>query len=264
MFKKYLNEILLFIIIILNLGNYIIYFYSKKTDPIEVIQSDQNIENDTYNKTEIKEDIKSKEYVEIKGAVKKPGVYAITNNTIINDIVVMAGGFKDSAYTNNINLSKKVNDQMVIFVYTINEFNNKKQSTIEEKIVTVYKECTCPTYDISSCVDNKESVIKNDNSTIKSDVQSEIRNETNTKKENAEINELNETQNNTSEAIKKININDATKEELMTLSGIGEAKAESIIKYRTENGKFIKCEDIIKVSGISEKIYEKIKEDITV
>lgn len=62
----------------------------------------------------------------------------------------------------------------------------------------------------------------------------------------------------------KININTATLEELMTLSGIGEAKAKSIIEYRETNGKFNNIEDIINVQGISETIFNKIKENITI
>lgn len=74
-------------------------------------------------------------------------------------------------------------------------------------------------------------------------------------------NNTNKENNQTSE---KININTATQEELTSLSGIGEAKAKSIIKYREENGNFKSIEDIMKVSGISENLFAKIKENITV
>jgi competence protein ComEA len=62
----------------------------------------------------------------------------------------------------------------------------------------------------------------------------------------------------------KININTASKEQLTTLSGIGESRAKQIVAYREENGNFGKIEDIMNVSGIKEGIFNKIKDDITV
>ena len=63
---------------------------------------------------------------------------------------------------------------------------------------------------------------------------------------------------------KVVNINTASKEELMTISGLGEAKAEAIIKYREENGNFKTIEDIKNVLGIGDSLFEKIKDYITV
>lgn len=62
----------------------------------------------------------------------------------------------------------------------------------------------------------------------------------------------------------KIDLNTADKTLLCTLPGIGESRAESIIAYRQEHGKFERTEDVMKVSGIKEAAYEKIKEFITV
>jgi competence protein ComEA len=60
----------------------------------------------------------------------------------------------------------------------------------------------------------------------------------------------------------KVNINTASKEELMTLSGIGEVRAQGIIDYRNGNGKFLKPEDLMKVSGIKEGSFSKIRDRI--
>lgn len=60
-----------------------------------------------------------------------------------------------------------------------------------------------------------------------------------------------------------VNINTASKEELMTLTGIGEAKALDIISYRDNNGLFNDISDITKVSGIGDSLYAKIKDFIT-
>lgn len=62
----------------------------------------------------------------------------------------------------------------------------------------------------------------------------------------------------------KININRATKEELITLPGIGEAKAESILAYREEQGSFQTIEEIMNIAGIKEAVFSKIKDRITV
>ena len=61
-----------------------------------------------------------------------------------------------------------------------------------------------------------------------------------------------------------VNINQADLAELMTLAGIGEAKAQLIIDYRTENGSFASVEDIMKISGIKEGKNNRIKDQITV
>ncbi len=62
----------------------------------------------------------------------------------------------------------------------------------------------------------------------------------------------------------KVNLNLADKSELMTLSGVGEARAEAIISYRETHGAFASIEDIMNVSGIKEKLFEQIQDQITV
>lgn len=62
----------------------------------------------------------------------------------------------------------------------------------------------------------------------------------------------------------RVNLNTASKEQLMTLPGIGEAKAETIIRYREENGLFSCIEDVMQISGIKDSVFSKIREHITV
>lgn len=61
-----------------------------------------------------------------------------------------------------------------------------------------------------------------------------------------------------------VDLNRAGKEELMTLPGIGASRAEAIIRYRQEYGDFAHIEEIMNISGIKEKAFEKIKDSITV
>ena len=68
----------------------------------------------------------------------------------------------------------------------------------------------------------------------------------------------------TDDASRRMNINSASAEELTSLPGIGKTLAERIVRYRVYNGNFRRSEDIMKVSGISEKTYDRIKDMITV
>lgn len=60
----------------------------------------------------------------------------------------------------------------------------------------------------------------------------------------------------------KVNINTASKEELMTLPGIGESKADIIIEYREEHGAFQSIEELMEIQGIKEGVFNKIKDNI--
>ncbi len=207
------------------------------------------------------DDKTQKIYVEVKGAVKKAGVFEVDDNAIINDLIKLSGGFKSNAWTNNINLSKKVANEMVIYVFTQSEYKNinKNKTTFGNKsassasITPSQDVCECPTYNIANCVENGISeIITGEKETVFTKP-SEERNEI---KENTSTN----TENNNN----LININTASKEELMTLPGIGSSKAEDIINYRNTNGYFTKIQDITNVSGIGSALYEKIKDLITV
>jgi len=62
----------------------------------------------------------------------------------------------------------------------------------------------------------------------------------------------------------KVNINTATVAELETLPRVGPKVAQRIVDFRTKNGNFKRVEEIMKVQGIGEKVYENIKDLITV
>jgi comEA protein len=62
----------------------------------------------------------------------------------------------------------------------------------------------------------------------------------------------------------KIDLNKASVEDLLKIKGIGESYAQRIIEYRETNGQFNQIEDIMKVKGIGPKLFESIKDKITV
>lgn len=62
----------------------------------------------------------------------------------------------------------------------------------------------------------------------------------------------------------KLDLNTATREQLMTLPGIGESKADAILSYREEHGSFQKTEDLKKISGIKDGVFQKLKDLIMV
>ena len=177
---------------------------------------DISAENVEITKTDVA-NVTSKVYVDIKGSVKKPGVYQVSADSIVWDIVNLSGGFTKNAYTKNINLSQKVKDEMVIYVFSKNEMLKMNEN--------VKTDTTCTTNIIN--YDNCITTEKKETNTV------------------------------------LVNINTASKEELMNVSGIGASKADSIIAYRIKTP-FSKIEDIMNVSGIGESLFDKIKKYITV
>ena len=136
--------------------------------------------------------------VDIKGEIVNPGVYEVSLEDRVIDVINKAGGLTENANTSNINLSKKVADELVIIIYSKEQINNDNPYEIQETTT---------------------------NSNL-------------------------------------ISLNNATVDELMSLPGIGQAKASAIIKYR-ENNAFKSIEDIKNVSGIGDSVFEKIKDYIT-
>ncbi len=161
--------------------------------------------------------------VDIKGAILKPGVYSVSCDKNVNDVIEMAGGLTENADTSVTNLAKKINNEMVIIIYTHEEVENS--NIVDTVVKVIEKECVCPNIQNDSCI-------------------------------NTEIT------GNIGEENGLVNINTATLEELMSVPGIGEAKARAIIEYR-KNSVFLVLEDLLNVQGIGEKIYETIKVYLT-
>ena len=200
---------------VVSLALYYFLIYRNKPEPVP-IKEDNNIVEEKEKMNNLNDIV-----VDIKGYVKKPGVYSFkeSDNARIIDLIEKAGGLLKDADTSTINLSKKLSDEMIIIIYSKNEIANytKTQDDLRKKL--------------EIC----ENKLKND----------------------ACLTISKETSNN------KVNINEASIEELETLSGIGKSKAEAIVEYRKKT-KFKVIEDIMNVDGIGENLFASIKESITV
>ena len=169
----------------------------KKEEAVE--ESEAVVTTVLAEKTEENTTLEAVIFVDIKGAVKKPGVYQMKAGVRVKDAIDAAGGLTAEADSQKVNLAQRVEDQMVIVVPKVGEEAEA----------------------IPAGVTSKE-----------------------TSKEG------------------KVNINTATVEELKTLKGVGEKKAEAIIEYRKKNGSFQTKEDLMKVRGIGKKLFESFQERI--
>ena len=92
------------------------YFNQNKTEDYSGV-SFSNTSNETNNKDEKAENRHDEKiFVDVKGAVKHPGVFETTKDKRVKDLIEEAGGLLDDADTSTLNLSQKVKDQMVIYV----------------------------------------------------------------------------------------------------------------------------------------------------
>ena len=154
-------------------------------------------------------------YVEIKGAVNRPGIYLLNKqNQRLFDALQQAGGLQDCADTRKLNLAQQLKDQDSFYI-------PKKGEKIETSDLVVA--ANHPT-----------------------------------------TNETNSTNNSGSGNNNQINLNTATVADLQKLSGVGPKKAEKIINYRNEIGKFKTVDDLKQVAGIGEKTLEMLKPNLCV
>ena len=181
------------LLILVGLGG----LFSKKEESIE--ETEIVVTTVLAEKTEVSTTQETVIFVDIKGAVKNPGVYQMKVGDRVKDALDAAGGLKEEADSQKVNLAKRLEDQMVIVVPKVGE-------EAEE---------------IPAGATSKEEAKEG-----------------------------------------KVNINTATVEELKTLKGVGEKKAEAIIEYRKKNGSFQTKEDLMKVRGIGKKLFESFQERI--
>lgn len=136
-------------------------------------------------------------YVFICGQILNPGVYCVSSDSRICDVIDMAGGCLETADICAVNQAALVTDGSQIYIPAVGEYEAEGAGS------TIWKDS-------------------------------------------------------------RINLNQATKEELMTLPGIGETKAEQILEYRENHGSFSSIDELMNISGIKEGVFQKIQDYIRV
>ena len=173
--------------------------YLDKDSSVNTTSDDKNVSNNKDKSTNSTKDKSSnssgKCFVQVVGAVNKPGVYELESDSRIFQAILMAGGLREDADESSLNQAQKISDGMKLEIKTKDEVQSNAQNS------------------------------PNDG---------------------------------------KVDINTADASTLMTLPGIGESKANSIIKYRESKGRFNSCEDLKNITGIKDGVYNKIADSIKV
>lgn len=234
-----------------------LYLFVSQNNENYLVAEDENL---LAEKSVQEEKNVNKIKVEVKGEVALPGVYELDDESRLQDLIDAAGGFNEKAYYDNINLSMKLKDEMVLVVYNkdkvnkssnnSNKTNNLNKSSKVNANTSISNEADekniKPEYNIDVALENNESVIEKEKN-----ITTEVVKPNDNNDESTSINKL-------------VNINTAGVKELSTLTGIGEAKAQKIIDYRKANGGFKSIDEIMKVKGIGKATYEKFKANITI
>ena len=192
--------------------------------------------------------IEEKIAVHICGAVKQPGVYYLRENQRLYEGIQKAGGFQDDADRDYLNQALLLEDGMKIVVPTKDEIRQRIFSEADQA------------EEVHGITGNNVKQNSNPDIYIQSSGMTEkiaLENGYLQKKDEAE-------KSGTIEQGGKIDLNTADEALLCTLPGIGASRAKSILTYREEHGPFQKPEDVMKVSGIKEAAYEKIKDYVIV
>lgn len=177
-------------------------------------------------------------YVHVCGAVVRPGVYELKAGSRVYEAVQEAGGFAEGADQNYVNQARELGDGIKLVIPTLEESEEARER--EFSVGTV-----------------QENAANTETGGLKSTaVQIGIM-------EGPSLTESGSGEQ-TQDSNGRININTASEALLCDIPGIGATRAEAIVAYRESHGGFQKPEDIMKVSGIKEGMYEKIKDSISV
>ena len=238
------QKIVIIIVITVIIAGVGYFAYATETEKqnemnLEIAKTEEKEDDEKENKEESKEE---KIIVHLSGAVEKEGIIELNENSRMADAIEKAGGLKENACIDEINLAYKLEDGMKIYIPTKEECKKQTTSNGTEK----------NTGKTNSGGASSTSTTNNGGTTINGGT---------TSNGGTSITGIS---GNNMKKQGKVNINTASQTELETLPGIGPSTALKILNYRKEKGKFKKIEDIKEVSGIGDSKYNKIKDLITI
>lgn len=249
------QKIVIIIVITVIIAGVGYFAYATETEKqnetnLEIAKTEEKEDDEKGNKEESKEE---KIIVHLSGAVEKEGIIELNENSRMADAIEKAGGLKENACIDEINLAYKLEDGMKIYIPTKEEC--KKQTTLNGTETNTGKTnsggASSNGGTISTGTTNNGGTTINGSTSI-------------TGATSNEGTSITGTSGNNMKKQGKVNINTASQTELETLPGIGPSTALKILNYRKEKGKFKKIEDIKEVSGIGDSKYNKIKDLITI
>lgn len=215
------------IILVILIGGMIYLFQDEGGEEIAIVGSSETNAEEQLNsdgkgatESEEKQDI----ILHIAGAVNSPKVVMLKEGSRVFEAIDEAGGLKDNADSQNLNMAAKLKDGDKLYIPFEGEFaEDKKLNQGNLNVVTDMK--------------NKGYMAETESILGVSSAPS-------------------------SSADQLININTATSEQLQTLTGVGPSTAEKILTYRNTQGEFKNIEDLKNVSGIGDKTFQKFMDKI--
>lgn len=180
--------------------------------------------------------------VHVCGAVKKPGVYTLPSGSRVYEAVQAAGGFAEDADANYVNQAQRLPDAVQLIIPTSGQVAALAQEDGQAESKTTDAGTNHESVHGES---DRIGIISQDDQ-----AQTGIPGGTGDQREASDDG--------------KININTASESQLCDIPGIGAVRASAIASYRQEHGAFQTIEDIMKVSGIKQGTYDKIKDSIKV
>lgn len=230
---------LLLLVAVLGITGYLI---SKDGGDVIIGNNEKEISsNTTYTTSDTEENVANKEtskqsggdslndeiMVYVTGCVKSPGIVKLKKGQIIDDAIKAAGGATADADLDNINLVYKLKENVMLRI------KSKKENQAQKVPLNRNVDNNTPAGTGVEVKYDSTGVVVNGGTTA----------------ENGKT---------------KVNINTADVAELCTIPGVGESTAKSIIEFREKNGPFENIADIMKVPGIKEGKFNRLKDYITV